>query len=190
MIIKSYTRGGDAKINNLIRANPNELNTSSITVHGKTGYFGLPVEGSEITFKLKRLQQLLNDAPDPPPPQLVWRGIQDASVQTKKSLNMGKYKEGDVFELTGFQSSSLDPSTARSFSGKGIGGEGGTILEIAPKKGAYLEPITAYKGEREFLIPANSKFRVIGRKKVKGQFSFEKPLLEGEYMDVLQVEML
>ena len=102
---------------------------------------------------IKNINSALADAPMAPPPDLVWRGVDG---------NIGPFihpiAAGDELVLDGLQSATLSPRVADDFP---------MMLEIKPLKGAYIEPITKQGGEKEYLIPHNSKFRVRGVTRVQ-----------------------
>ena len=97
-----------------------------------------------------------------------------------RDLGLSKYKPGDVFELNGFQSTSIDPEIATKFA---RASRGSTIMEIMPKRGAYIDQLSGAtiggKREREFLLPANARYRIVGRKKVKGAWGGWGPYRAG-----------
>lgn len=120
------------------------------------------------------ITKALDKAKDIPPPAVVWRGL-----HTDKSTTHGvlaKLNPGDVIRLKGFQSTSVEPSFAKRWSGAASN----LIMEIKPKSGAYLGGLTS-KNEGEYLLPHNAEYRVVGRKTVN--FSRDK-------RDVIQLEML
>ena len=131
---------------------------------------------------LQNIQKVTTNAPEPPPPELVWRGV--------KGDMMESFNDGDVFELNGFQSSTIDPETALHFAqrrGTGV------VMEIAPRRGTYVKSVSAYAEEEEFLLPHKSQFRVIGKKKIEVRETPRDPDLDlgaTETIEVIQVEML
>jgi len=152
----SYTGEGYEQINKKLRANPDHL-----------------------ADRAKSIQKAANDAPTPPPPELVWRGVNGTIMDGKK--------DGDVFELNGFQSTTLNPYTGGFYRKQASRSGDGVLLEIIPSKGVYLGRISQHAGEEEFLLPHKAKYRIVGRKKVKLESS------NGKYSDVLnvmQVQML
>ncbi len=131
--IGSYTGAGYDALNSALRAG------TAGTVHTK---------------KAQNIATALDKAPKPPPPELVWRGsnVTAAFLQTLAA--------GDVVALKGFQSTSLNPTTAKSWSG------GSTVLEIKPAKGGYVRPISSHKAEYEYLLPHGAKYTLRGVKKI------------------------
>ena len=98
----------------------------------------------------KAVQTALMNAPQPPPPELVWRGV---------SRWPEEFTAGSVQRFKGFQSTTIDPKFAEGWSS--------TLLEIKPKRGAYIQPLSMHKAEMEYLLPHNAEFKVIGRRRVK-----------------------
>lgn len=68
--------------------------------------------------------------------------------------------KGSIISDKAFFSTSIDRSVAGSFTGPGY------ILKInVPKgkgRGAYVDPISKYSGEREFLMPRNTNLKITG----------------------------
>ena len=107
----------------------------------------------------RRVQKFLVEAPKPPDDLVVWRGVDG-----------WPFKDGDVVDLTGFQSTSVNPST-RFYKRY--------TLEIHPNCGAYINKISQYKDrEYEFLIPHGQKWKILGRKRVS---------LAGKITEVIQL---
>ena len=105
-----------------------------------------------------RIHKVIDGAPTPPPPALVWRGV---------SHNVGNPKVGSEMKLDGFTSTSVDPAVGASFA-RGTGPQQ-TIFEIRPKAGVYVKPISsgAFKKEKEFLMRHGSRYRVAGVEEAK-----------------------
>ena len=72
--------------------------------------------------------------------------------------------------MAGFQSTTINPTWAGSES---------TVLEIKPKKGAYVRPISQHKSEYEFLLPHHANFAVHGIAEV---------IINGHKRKVIQLE--
>ena len=128
-----------------------------------------------------RINSAMVKAPDPPPPDLVWRGIKSKQWET--------YKEGEVFQLDGFQSTSIKPDTAISFAGKN---ELTTVFEIRPTKGMFIQNASDYADEAEFLMPHAANYRVVGRKTISVEHIWNPSRLvfSTEKVQVIQVEMV
>ena len=103
-----------------------------------------------------RIRKVIDGAPNPPPPALVWRGI---------SHRIGNPKVGTTMQLDGFTSTSVDPAVGASFAR----GTERTIFEIRPKAGVYIKPISsgAFKHEKEYLMRHGRKYRVAGVEEAK-----------------------
>jgi len=108
-----------------------------------------------------RIQSALSKAPTPPPPELVWRGLNGGAAKALANEDIGV---GGVIRLKGFQSTSINPDFA---AGWHHGGQEVPLLEIKPKVGAYVQPISSHKNEREFLLPHDAKYVVKGIAHVK-----------------------
>ena len=108
---------------------------------------------ASIQKDVDRVHQAIAGAAKPPPPALAWRGI---------SHDIGNPKVGETMQLDGLISTSVDPAVGASFA-RGTGLQQ-TILEIRPKRGVYVKPISSglFKKEKEFLMRSGSKYRVVG----------------------------
>ena len=102
--------------------------------------------------KAKNIEKALETAPDPPPPAVVWRGLKSGNT-AQKFLQLNP---GDVIELGGFQSSTIDPKLALDWA------EDGIVMEIKPKEGAYIRPMSEHRHEYEFLLPHGKQYRYLG----------------------------
>lgn len=128
--------------------------------------------GSTPTAFATRITKALEKAPKPPPPELVWRGLRGGS---ETQAFVSKLASGDVIDMRGFQSTSIRPDFARSWS------EGGVLFEIKPSAGGYIRHISKHDSEYEFLLPHAAKYKVRGWSKV---------FIDGEIVNVIQLEML
>jgi hypothetical protein len=119
---------------------------------------------SEVSRKNKlkadTIHRALDKAPTPPPPELVWRAERSSLQQNL----MEKMASGDVIQLNGLQSTSVNPSIAHNWSSSTK-----YLYEIMPKRGAYVEAISSSSGEKEFLLPHGASYLVRGARKVKIQ---------------------
>lgn len=149
--IKSYTGDAYSDINSGLRA------TKSGTIEGSA----------------KNIQNALSSAPKPPPPELVWRGVDSDFAKT---LKLG---QGDVIQLNGFQSTSISPQFADSW--------GSVVFEIKPASGAYIRSISNAKKEFEFLLPSGVKYRVRG---VVETFLKDRMGIRKKKFTVVQLEMI
>lgn len=115
------------------------------------------------------INSALAKAPAPPPPELVWRGISFAAKLPAMHV-------GDVVELDGFQSTSIDPTTVAPSQ---------KIFEIRPTHGGYIKSLSEAPLEEEFLLPHAAQYRVVGLKSVPIYLSGA-----ARKKDVIQLEML
>ena len=118
-------------------------------------YFNVPLRsGLRVPAGIKRdvdrIHAVINGAPKPLP-SIVWRGI---------SHNIGRPKVGEAMDLGGIVSTSIDPAVAATFA-RGTGLQQ-TILEIRPKRGVYIESMSTFKREKEFIMRDGSSYRVAG----------------------------
>lgn len=105
-----------------------------------------------IADHVKSIDSAIDKASKPPPPELVWRGIgSSGSSEFVKGLSAG-----DVIQMKGFQSTSINPDTAQDWGG------GKTLFEIKPSKGAYVATVSGHPAEKEYLLPHNARYRVRG----------------------------
>lgn len=143
-------------------ANSEEINQA---LWNKTG---------EMASVVANITSAIDKAPAPPPPVLIWRGVSASAAASQKFLS--SISNGDVLQLSGFQSTSINPRSVGKWAGKG-----GVVFEIKPSKGAYLESVSWHKGEFEFLLPCNDKYAVRGVKDIK---------VGGKTRTVVQLEQL
>jgi|TARA_R110000824_G_scaffold21078_6_gene78885 predicted ABC-type ATPase len=132
---------------------------------------------ARLNPRAKAIQKAAQDAPTPPPPEVVWRGVQGDM--------MSDFKDGDIFRLNGFQSTTLDARYAAR--------QGDTVLEIVPVRGVYVESISEFGFEAEFLIPHKAKYEIIGRKRVRIESKAGRQGRSGAQFferDVIQVQMM
>lgn len=116
------------------------------------------------------VSKALLKAPEPPPPELVWRGVSSDTIQRE----FGRMVEGQEVVFKGVSSTSINPQKASDF--------GATLFEIKPTAGAYVKSVSLHSHEYEYIIPDNARFRVVGIKKVKMQNMGQRT--------VIQLEML
>jgi hypothetical protein len=126
---------------------------------------GTIVNPETLPTKTNTLQRALHRAPSPPPPELVWRKTGGASFYDGLS-------SGDTIKLTGFTSASISVGTW----------SGSTVLEILPVAGAYVDPISSSKGEKEYLLPHAARYKVVGRKELKLGYS-KKTVVQLKMLD-------
>ncbi len=87
--------------------------------------------------------------------------------------------EGGTIRDDGFISTTLNPRVAGKFARQKP-----VMLQIRTKKGAYLESVTANKGEHEVLLPRATEFRVLGIDKKVQELS------TGKEFTVVRVEVI
>lgn len=121
----------------------------------------------------KNITSAIEKASSPPPPELVWRGV-NVSPQERNEF-LSRISSGDVIKLKGFQSTSINPSFAAGWAHTGL------KFEIKPAKGAYVQSISAHKNEYEYILPHDAKYAIKGVKEVK---------LDGKTHQVVQLEQL
>ncbi|WP_419791587.1 phage minor capsid protein [Staphylococcus chromogenes] len=87
-------------------------------------------------------------------PIRVYRGIGDAEYRDI-------IKNGKLYTFSSFKSTSVDVNVTDYFSGGK--GQGKKLIVDVPigTKGAYLDSISIYPDEREFLLDRNQKFRIL-----------------------------
>jgi hypothetical protein len=121
----------------------------------------------------ERIESALKKAPNPPPPELVWRGLKGSTA-----LMMDKTNVGDEVQLKGFQSTSINPETAH--------GWGYHLVEIKPAAGGYIKKWSEHPHEQEFLLPHGYTYRVVGKAKLQiGDAYYSK-----KHSVVTQLEMV
>lgn len=145
--VKYYTGSGSSSINSALRS------------------------GKSLSPKAKLIDSALSKASPPPPPELVWRGVPSVSQHAL----IGSLESGDVIRLAGFQSTSVNPQTATSWS------SGQTLFEIKPTKGAYVGSISSHTSEREYILPHGAHYKVRGATMVQ---------IGAVKRQVIQLEML
>lgn len=110
---------------------------------------------------MERLQKVLIDAPTDGLPDVVWRGVGEHRSKLVASL-----KPGDEITLKGFQSTTISPEVAFNVTPMSTGPKDTpdvrTVFEIRPARGAYVAPMSAFKHEKEFLLPHGAKYKVVG----------------------------
>jgi hypothetical protein len=142
------------KMNGALRKNPNFL---AETVK------------DELGEDIQNLHKLIKNSPAVPADTVAYRGIDDAA-------KLGNFKKGDVMEMPGFQSASINPRRGASFAlgdpdaaPDAVTGLGKAILmEIKNPKGVYLQA-----EEQEFLAAHRSQYKILGSRKISVEFDFE-----------------
>jgi hypothetical protein len=90
-------------------------------------------------------------------PVMAYRGIQVGSQRDEfLARAQAAADSGGLLQLHGVGSSSLDPQVGGGF------GAGSVVFEIRAKTGAYVDAVSKVAGEKEFLLPHNGRYRVVG----------------------------
>ena len=125
----------------------------------------------EVARDIARVKKVIAENPVKPPAR-VYRGIDAVRA------GIGNPKVGDVITLDGFASTSVDPSVAASFGHK--------VLEIKPKRGVYIKPVSGYKSENEWLMDEGRRYRVVGLDRARlsgGTDRRARPIVQLEEID-------
>lgn len=152
--IGNYTGDGSDELNNALRY-PNRKTTK------KTRQQVKDLAASLKTFKLTH-------------PMTVYRGTSNKIV--KLSLHHATLKPGAVYADPGFASTSTSHKVATSFTSQ-------VLLKITFPKGyhgAYLDPISTFQGEKEYLLNPNTKLVVTKVQKVTGTQSLHMTEVKGK----------
>jgi hypothetical protein len=162
-------RGDDRTMNSALRKNPRKLNEAM-----KKDPYNMP--SGELRNMTLIQQTLLEPLPTE---AVVYRHT------TLSSKALSRLESGKTVRLSGFQSTSLDPSQASGFPGT-------HMLEIKAKQGRLLED----SAENEVLLPHGSRFKVVGRRTVQMRVNpgrmFEtnkQPIREVEIIQLEQIEV-
>lgn len=129
--LQEYTGGGYTEMNKFLRGNSKNLSSETKAA----------MEGA--ISALNRMSA--------PESIVAFRGFQSFGIFN----DLGSLKSGTVFQDNGFHSTAVDANKAFS---------GNIRVEVRiPKgtKGAYVDHISSNQGEKEFLLPPGTKFRVV-----------------------------
>jgi hypothetical protein len=155
--IRRYTGSGSSSTNSRLWRNPQDFTASEAA-----------------------LQKTLEAAKDTPP-DLVWRGIRRSTVGKEGAfVEINSVKVGDLIQLNGFQSTSINPAFAHRWGSNEL-----PLLEIKPKRGLYVDPISSNKGEQEFMLEHAARYRVVGVKTINLNQGYGSPIQR----KILQLEM-
>ncbi len=139
--IRHYTGKGYEYINNALREKTKMSDADATTAANLDAFF-------------KSISPLED-------PQLVFRGI---SIPKYNIDNfMKSMTPGSKVSFPEFLSCTVNPVVADGFTSGGVS----IAVEIMAHRGAFVRPGSSCKQEDEFLIPRDSKFRVIGTKEVQ-----------------------
>lgn len=96
-----------------------------------------------------------------PTDTVLYRGISNQALSDQ--FRSGSIKAGDTFQDSAFMSTSASSGVANQF-GNQYNKKSVSMEILAPRgtRGAYIEPFTQNFGEAEFLLPRNSKLRIVG----------------------------
>ncbi len=137
-----------------------------------------------LTAREAQMQKALESAKDTPP-ELVWRGIRRETVGVPgrpdlTNVNINSVKVGDLIQLNGFQSTSINPAFAHRWGSNQL-----PLLEIKPARGLYVDPISSNKGEQEFMLEHAARYRVVGVKTINLNQGYGTPIPR----KIVQLEM-
>jgi hypothetical protein len=143
--------------------------------------------GSRMESIIKGVDAALEKAPAPPKDMVVWRGVKiDRHKRDAESLR-NRWPVGKTVQMDGYQSTSTKTSPANFFSdlderARAFGRDtpAPVILEIVPKRGAFVKSLSMTPDESEFLIGRAERFKVRGIKedvkfKVRPSDAFANP---------------
>lgn len=142
-VIGNYTGNGSDKLNNALRY-PKRATTA------KTRQRVKDLRASLKTFKLTH-------------PMTVYRGT--SNKVARLALHQKTLKPGAIYSDPGFASTSTSHAVATEFTSQ-------VLLKINFPKGyhgAYLDPISTVRGEKEYLLNPNTKLIVTKVQRVTGQ---------------------
>jgi hypothetical protein len=127
-------------------------------------------EQLSLKTDVAQIDELFKKAPPINKPVVVYRGLRRNWNNNNSSFfrMLDSLKPGDVFAEPGFSSTTIDPGLGRGFSDRGLGGY---VLEIeVPQGNKIVSPLHGWPKqptipdvEKEFLLPRNSRFKVISR---------------------------
>lgn len=139
------------------------LGFSSVTkkLLGKSIFSGEEKDANKI---IQDFDRVFEKIPDLPKPVTVHRGIKLENDVVKDFVSR---LESGIIEIPNFQSTSLLQSKAEPFA-RAKGDYTNMRFEIKARKGIFLEPISKFSEELEFLLPRGAKFKV-GEKRMDGE---------------------
>jgi hypothetical protein len=138
----------------------------------------IPAYRSKMLKRIELLDSAFNKI-DNQQTRILYRGesFNIPFGQEKEEYIKNNYAIGKVFERTSYMSTSSNPAIPTNFGGEAV------MFEIVSHNSAELAHLTRYK-ENEFLIPRNSKFRVVA---VHNNVEYQKTR---QHPDVMNKTML
>lgn len=122
-----------------------DLTTNTLRVHFSA--IRSEIKGAILDLLIKKFASIIKKAPKTTKPMYVFRGV---------SIDTDTLQTDDIISDPSFMSTSADLNTANTFSLA-------TIFRILlPEKSSilFVEGISKFRGEAEFILPPNSKFVV------------------------------
>lgn len=156
--IGAYSRGLYQPLNRTLRPSAPDLDA-------EVGFLvDAPGELQRRTMTVRHAREVLlsaiESAPTPPPPRVVYRTLGDSVSWDRERIRVGH-----VIEARGFNSTSI--------STRGYQLQGGNIMEIVPREGAWLDPLSQYgrhrdrhRAELELLMRDGAKLKYEGEVEV------------------------
>ncbi|KKK79482.1 hypothetical protein LCGC14_2833090, partial [marine sediment metagenome] len=120
--------------------------------------------GKHFDAESRLLERLLRRRPQKEP-VYSWRIMNVRSPEAKqwlKQLDDAVANGGEIIHKP-FASTSTKPGAYGSYEPT----PGSILIEFKSKSGQYIRDISSYKTENEYLIAANTRFRVVGKERVK-----------------------
>jgi hypothetical protein len=130
---------------------------------------GKPLEGKAKQVH-EKLQSAMAKAPPLPEPVEVYRGLK-GGPQTEEFIKSLEAAPDGVVTVPGYTSTTTKTAVAERWGGGG--GEGNVSVKIVATRGLDTMPYSRDPSERELLLPADAKFRVVSVKKVGGGYQVE-----------------
>ena len=132
------------------------------------------------------MEAALDRAPAPPPGLVVYRNLTDSPRPFMDRLL--QTKKGEVVKFDGLMSTTADAS--KLLHGMGTLHPDADVywMEILPKRGAFVDDLSAYKGDQsEFLMHEGTYLRYVGKRHVKfrGGKELPKPEVVHQWEEVM-----
>ncbi len=155
-VVLSYTGNGYKNINEILRDGEEAYLNNFM-------YKGTPMEYKQKMIRHAKEMQQIVDNFEVKEDFITYRAISGSFG------DLGELKDVEVFD-SGFMSTSIDQKVTKDFAG----GDSNVFFSIRVKKGtkvgAYLDELSDYSGEKEFLIKPNTKFKVINSHEEKSDY--------------------